>query len=213
MRSLPLGCHDLSSLSPTRTKQRRSSRPTSQRWLLQGLWVAVALCLAWPALAQPAWVSSEVRLNLRTGAGTGFRIVGQVVTGDALEILSRKDSWTQVKLADGKRGWIPAGYLKSQAPADVRLAEAEHELTQLRSQFQNSTAEADRLRESNTEITSKERERTDEINRLTLENLDLRSGPRWPEWITGASILSVGMILGALLRRSSSRRPAPRIRL
>jgi SH3 domain protein len=178
---------------------------------------AALLCLgalASPALsAEPAWVDNEVRLNLRTGAGTTFRIVGSVTSGDRVDILGRENNWTQIRLEDGKRGWIPAGYLKSEAPPDVRLAEAEDELHKLKSQFENATIDVSRLRESNDEISGREKERSDEINRLTLENLDLKSGPRWPEWITGASILSVGMVLGALLRGSSSRRPTPRIRL
>ena len=165
------------------------------------------------ALAEAAWVDNEVRLNLRTGAGTSFRIVGSVSTGDAVDILSRESNWTQVRLPDGKRGWIPAGYLKAEAPADVRLDEVEELLRKLRIQYETATADAERLRTRNSEISGREDEQTDKINRLTLENLDLKSGPRWPEWITGASILSVGMLLGALLRRSSSRRPAPRIRL
>lgn len=179
--------------------------------------LAAALCfsaLAPPARsAEPAWVDNEVRLNLRTGAGTSFRIVGFVTTGNRVEILSRETNWTQVKLADGKRGWIPAGYLKSEAPPNVRLAEAEGELRKLRTQYENATTDVTRLRESNDVLSGREQARTDKINRLTLENLDLKAGPRWPEWITGASILTVGMMLGALLHRSSSRRPTPRIRL
>jgi len=173
----------------------------------------VAAVAASSAAAEPAWVDNEVRLNLRTGAGTSFRIVGSVTTGDRVEILGRENNWTQVKLADGKRGWIPAGYLKSEAPPDVRLSEAEEELRKLRIQYENATNDAERLRTSNDEITGRETEQTEQIKQLTLENLDLKSGPRWPEWITGASILSVGMMLGALLHRSSSRRPAPRIRM
>jgi SH3 domain protein len=191
-----------------------SSQPT-RIGLALGLATALCIGLTAPAAsaAEPAWVDNEVRLNLRTGAGTGFRIVGAVSTGDRVEILSRENNWTQIRLQDGKRGWIPAGYLKSEAPPDVRLAEAEEELRKLRSQYENATLDVTRLRDSNDQISGREKEQTDEINRLTLENLDLKSGPRWPEWITGASILSVGMILGALLRGSSSRRPTPRIRL
>ena len=46
----------------------------------------VLLCVS-PALAETAWVRSEVRLNVRTGAGTQFRIVGVVATGDSVDIL------------------------------------------------------------------------------------------------------------------------------
>ena len=156
--------------------------------------------------------TSEVRLNLRTGAGTKFRIVGVMVTGDSVEILRRKDDWTQIESDDGRQGWIPAGYLRSQPPAELRLVKTERELERLRTQFENSSADVSKLRESNAEISGREKEQLEEIKHLTLENLNLRAGPNWPEWITGASILSVGMMVGALLR-SWSRRSTPRIKL
>jgi hypothetical protein len=51
------------------------------------------------------------------------------------------------------------------------------------------------------------------IKKLTVDNLELRAGARYPEWITGASILAAGMALGAMLHRSSGRRTPKRIRL
>jgi hypothetical protein len=41
----------------------------------------------------------------------------------------------------------------------------------------------------------------------------LRAGSRYQEWITGALILALGMLIGAFLHRNSTRRPSSRIRL
>ena len=73
---------------------RRAVRTLGQAALLS------LFCVA-PALAESAWVTSEVRLNLRTGAGTQFRIVGVLATGDSVEILKRKDDWTQIESDNG----------------------------------------------------------------------------------------------------------------
>ncbi|MGH0036639.1 MAG: TIGR04211 family SH3 domain-containing protein [Myxococcota bacterium] len=173
----------------------------------------VTLAAAAPAAAETGWVRDEVRLNLRTGPGTQYRIVGVLKTGDDVTILDRGDSWTQVRLDDGKSGWIPLGFLQPTPPAAVRIDRVQAQLAELQAKLDETGAEAARLREENTQIGGRDGEQREEIERLTLENYELRAGARWPEWITGASILVVGMMVGALLHRNATRRPSTRIRI
>ncbi len=177
-------------------------------------WVGVALGLATAApAADRAWVSGEVTLNLRTGAGTQYRIVGVLRTGDAVEVLSRGEKWTQVRAENGKQGWIRAGYLEAVAPPTVRLVQLEKQVTDLSDQLGRTRSEAEELKTRNETLSTSDGEQRSEIERLTRENLELRAGARWPEWITGALILSTGMALGALLRSVSGRGRRQRIRL
>lgn len=168
-----------------------------------------------PAIAQDrAWVRGEIRLNLRSGPGTQFRILGGVSTGDGLSILKRGEGWTKVQLDDATEGWIPEGYLKPEPPPTIRLQRLDAEVTHLRGQLETTTRESDRLRTTNESLTESDGLQRAEIDRLILDNTKLRAGARNPELIAGASILAAGMILGALLHKSSSsRRPTSRIRL
>ena len=179
--------------------------------------VAIATCVAalWAgaASAEYAWVRGEVRLNLRTGPGTQYRIVGVMQTGDGVSILKRAENWTQIRLEDGKEGWIPVGYLQPEPPPTVRLEQLEAQVVDLKQKLDATTTDADSLRESNTSLATRDSEQQSEIERLSLENLELKAGARWPEWITGGSILCVGMMLGALLHRNATRRPSSRIRI
>ena len=171
------------------------------------------LMLATPSWAERAWVKDELRLNLRAGPGLEYRILGVAKTGDSVEILSRTEEWTQVRI-DGKgSAWIPAGYLQNEAPASLRVAQSETEATQLRDRVTSLSEDASALRAANEELGARDKARSAELERLVRENLQLRAGARWPEWIAGACILSVGMIVGALLRRNATRRKPPRIRL
>ena len=72
---------------------------------------------------------------------------------------------------------------------------------------------ADELRATKDELEADDEEQRLEIDRLTRENYKLRANARWPEWITGAGIVLVGMALGALLGRNAGRRRQPRVRL
>ena len=165
------------------------------------------------ATADTGWVRGNIRLNLRAGAGTQFKILTAVETGDQMEVLSRGESWTRVRTADGQTGWIPAGYLETEPPPTLRLAQLESETATLRSQLEEIRSEAGQLRESNATLASTDSGQREEIESLKIENFELRAGSRYQEWITGALILGLGMIVGAFLHRNSTRRPSSRIRL
>lgn len=194
----------------------KTATKPANRWvapMAAAIAALVTLAAAAPAAAETGWVRDEVRLNLRTGPGTQYRIVGVLKTGDDVTILDRGDSWTQVRLDDGKSGWIPLGFLQPTPPAAVRIDRVQAQLAELQAKLDETGAEAARLREENTQIGGRDGEQREEIERLTLENYELRAGARWPEWITGASILVVGMMVGALLHRNATRRPSTRIRI
>ena len=82
--------------------------------------IALALLAVVPAKlgrAQSAWVKDEVHLQIRSGAGNQYRIIGRIKTGDTATILKRGDGWTRIKTADAKVGWVPAGFLQPEPPA------------------------------------------------------------------------------------------------
>lgn len=190
------------------TQRLRSRRA---RGLLRAAALAAGMIVAPLARAETGWVDDQVRLNLRTGPGNQYRILATLETGDSVQILSRGDGWIQVS-AEGKSGWVPDGYLQSEPPAKVKLARIESEAAELRTRSKQLGDDTDKLRGENEQLATRESEQRAELERLTRDNLELRAGARWPEWIAGACILGVGMGLGALLR-GSSRRQAPRIRL
>jgi len=193
----------------TRARRGRAAHPAARALLV----LLVAALGASVASAETAWVKDELRLNLRTGAGTRFRIMGPVKTGDRLEVLERGDGWTHVRVEGLGDGWIPEGYLQPTPPAGVLLARNEAENADFRSRFESISTRADELEKQNQSLASADAEQKAEIESLTREVLELRAGARWPEWITGAGILAAGMLMGAILQSISGRRTRPRIRL
>ncbi len=165
------------------------------------------------AAAEASWVKDEVNLQLRTGAGNAFRIVGQIKTGDSVTIVSRGEGWTQVRTDAGKAGWVPAGFLQADPPARMALEKLEAANQALQAEVEKLTRQTSTLRSSNEELSGHDSGQKQQIERLTRENYELHASARWPEWITGAAIVFVGMVLGWLLSRSSGRRRQQRIRL
>jgi len=174
----------------------------------------MACLVAGGAAAEQGWVKGDLRLNLRTGAGNEYRIIGTLATGDQVTILTKGEEWTRIQTQDGKAGWIPGGYLDAVPPPATRLASAEAEVASLKSELDRVKSEASTLRESNAALSANDAGQVEELDGLKLENMELRAVSRYQEWLTGALLLGGGMLAGAILqRRSANRRPSSRIRL
>ncbi len=199
---------------------RKATRPRPDlvgaltlRTLLPLAVMVLTALLATSGQAQEAWVmDKQVNLTLRTGPGTQYRIIGSLTTGDVATILTRGEGWTKVQTTEGKEGWVSAGFLQASPPAQIKLERLGRETEELRRQVAELSEETTDLRASKDEFESDDEEQRLEIDRLTRENFQLRAGARWPEWITGAGIVVIGMALGALLGRNASRRRQPRVR-
>jgi len=178
------------------------------------LLASIALGATAAFAAEQAWIKGDLRLNVRTGGGNEYRIIGTVATGDSVKVLARGTDWIQVQTEDGKVGWIPAGYVEATPPPSARLATAEADVASLKSELEKLRTETTALRESNGALTANDDDQKKELEALTLENLQLHAVSRYQEWLTGAALLGGGMLLGAWLHsRSGTRRGSSRIRL
>ena len=180
--------------------------------------LACALALGWIAAAQQAhaasaWVKGEVRLNVRTGPSNEYRILGELHTGDKVDVLENGTGWTRIRSGD-REGWVPEGYLQDEPPPAVLLADAQAKATQLAARVETLEAEAAKLGNENRSFGERDTSQKSELETLTRENMELKAGAAWPERIVGAAILGAGMLIGWLIHVIVSRRQRPpRIRL
>lgn len=101
------------------------------RSIIRAIVVACALATAFTVLAAPTrYVSDELIINFRSGAGNQYRIVDRLKTGTPVEVLATQDEWTQVRLRDGQTGWVRTQYLQDQPAAADRLAAVQKQLEQ-----------------------------------------------------------------------------------
>ena len=76
---------------------------------------AVSVPEAKPEMAY--WYVTGSRVNLRGGPGTSNAVVGQATFGAEAEVLTDKDGWYQIRLADGSAsGWIFGKFLGEKLP-------------------------------------------------------------------------------------------------
>ena len=54
----------------------------------------------------PAVITKNDTCNIRSGPGTGYKILFTVEKGIPFKVLKRQDSWIHIEHSDGDRGWI-----------------------------------------------------------------------------------------------------------
>lgn len=82
---------------------------------------AVLVLTTGAAFGATRYVTDELRISVRTGAGTQYRIVEVIDSGSRLETLETSGEWTQVRTEEGETGWVRSQYLTEQPIAADRL--------------------------------------------------------------------------------------------
>ena len=105
--------------------------------------MACALLACGAAVAQTEthetlYVIEQVVVSVNaTADGSGDRI-GQIHSGDRVEVLEREGDQSHVRLASGEEGWVRSSYLSASPP--------------LREQLKTRTEELEKLRQENTKL-------------------------------------------------------------
>ena len=171
------------------------------------------------AAAETVYVKGVMKITMRTGPSPNHKIVTMVKSGEALEMIDRKNDWSQVKTVDGKQGWVLTRFITTNTPAILMFNELKKKNKILSKMLDNvkqrNTALSNKAgqlmaieksyyrlkRESANflsfekkykKIKTKFQEQQDNIKRLEkeLRNEDIK----W--FLSGGGVLLVGILLG-----------------
>jgi len=78
-------------------------------------------------LLRRLFVSDKLVLNVYSEPEQGGSRVATIETGDAVDEIERGASFSRVRLADGREGWVGSNYLTSEAPAAVQLRDLQRQ--------------------------------------------------------------------------------------
>jgi SH3 domain protein len=107
----------------------------------------VWLCLAFGlgiGMAATRYISEEFEVPMRSGQSTEHRIIALIPSGRAVELITRGDEWSQVRLPNGREGWVLTRYLTDKVPSALQLERLERrhaEVARQHGQLQEKTAE------------------------------------------------------------------------
>jgi Bacterial SH3 domain len=118
------------------------------------LWL-FTLALATPAAhAEPVYVIEQLVVSITSEPGSEAERIGQVKSGDKLELIEREGEEAHVRLPSGKEGWIKGSYVSSEEPLQVRLTERTAEVEKLKQEGDKLRQDVSRLQ---TELASARR--------------------------------------------------------
>jgi SH3 domain protein len=89
------------------------------------------VCMAAAGIAETKYVVEEFEITMRTGPGVEHKIIALIRSGDQVEVIQPGDEWTEVRLPNGKQGWVLTRYLTSELPSDIKLESLEKKYQQL----------------------------------------------------------------------------------
>jgi hypothetical protein len=98
------------------------------------------------ARAEPIYVIEQLVVSVTGEPGADSERIGQVKSGDKLELLEREGDEAHVRLPSGKEGWIKASYLSNEEPLQHRLTERTAEVEQLKQEALTQKQEGDKLK-------------------------------------------------------------------
>ncbi len=125
--------------------------------------------LAGPAaLAEPAWVSDQFEIMLRSGPSTSNAIQLMVKSGARLEVIESdaETGYSRVRTAGGTEGWVLTRYLMNEPSA-------REQLENLSSQLTNATSRGSSLNSQLTSIRAEYESANNDIRQLERDKAGL----------------------------------------
>lgn len=86
--------------------------------------MTILLCTAM-ASAENKYVAGDFKAMLRTGPGTNRKILAMLPAGQLVEVIGQEEEWSEVRLPNGKEGWIPTLYLSNETPITIKYRNLE----------------------------------------------------------------------------------------
>ena len=90
-----------------------------------------ALVLAIAASAHGAYITDELRAEMRSGASNQHRITNFLPAGTRVDVLGEENDFTRVRTPRGSEGWVPSQYVTSTPSAADRLVAAQARIDKL----------------------------------------------------------------------------------
>lgn len=100
--------------------------------------IGVLALLPLAAWAETAYVTDTLQLGLHQAEDTSDRPFRSLDSGQEMEVLSRTRYYANVQLPDGTRGYVKAGFLVSNKPAKLIVAETQAEVDRLSAELEET---------------------------------------------------------------------------
>ena len=130
-----------------------------------------------PAHSETMYITDDIRVMVRSDAGTDRRIVAMPKSGAQVEVLEAlENGWSRVRLSDEKEGWVLSRYLTPGPPSKDIIAKLKSENEVLSRQVKSLTDEKLRLKQERNDLRQALSKQTKNAETLKESYEGLRKG-------------------------------------
>lgn len=162
----------------------------------------------------PAYISDDLFIYMHTGPGNNYRILGSINAGDEVALADETaNGYTKIIDNKDRVTWVESKYVSTTpglraviAELNSKLASNEDSSLQISSDLTNANNNITQLTDQNSQLTSEiaslKKQLAQTESQLSNQDLDLKK----EYFFNGAIVLGIGLILGLVLPRISTRK-------
>lgn len=165
-----------------------------------GLALVSALAFIPAAHAKTLYIHDNLRVDMRTGPGSEYRIIDFLRSGTAMQVLKESNDWIQVRVGD-KEGWVQSQYTSEDLIARDKLERAMKEIStlktqneSLRSQLSTAQGELGSVKSNYEKVSGSATDLQKELNRIaTVSRTAVETEAAYRKLQEEAELLKVDM--------------------
>lgn len=141
--------------------------------------VFIGICLvvfAGISHAESMYVTDVIKLTLRSGPSTEYKILAVVESGQKLDVLEPGEDWSLVRLDNEKEGYVLTRYLTPEPTNNVLLAQLQEKQKVLTQQAAALLEENTKLKEENNELKSNLSSTEQSFQKIDKDYKELKAG-------------------------------------
>ena len=116
-------------------------------------------CLCAAVNAETAYITDAIKITLRTGPGTDYKIIAQIKSDTEVKKIKSGleksvKKWSFIRLPDGKEGWVLNRFTTSAKPSRILLEELQKKHNIITKKFKQINLENKNFKIENTKLLS-----------------------------------------------------------
>ncbi|MFW6387599.1 MAG: TIGR04211 family SH3 domain-containing protein, partial [Thermodesulfobacteriota bacterium] len=111
----------------------------------------LAVC-AGPGAADTRYVTDQLVITLREGAGNEYQVLRTLRTDTPMEVLEERGRYLRVRLDDGTEGYVLKQYISSKRPKSERIKELQAEIERLSARSSEQAEIVEEAEQARTEV-------------------------------------------------------------
>ncbi|MDO9528575.1 MAG: TIGR04211 family SH3 domain-containing protein [Syntrophales bacterium] len=128
------------------------------------------------AFAETMFVTDSFKITLRTGPSNENKVIAMLKSNEELEVLEKGEDWVNVRLKNGKEGYVLRRFLTSEIPKFSVIIGLQEKVEKLKNEVSSLGKSKERLEKSNLELESSLFSREKELTKVKRDYEELKSG-------------------------------------